>query len=83
MRRPYGFISFYAPVVIGITINWILFFFIARVVLSVSMTTNATMAKEKISDVKLRAVSTKLLMTRKIETRVYKSSSNVCKIVMV
>ena len=34
MRKPYGFLSFYGPVVIGVTINWILFPFIARVIIA-------------------------------------------------
>jgi hypothetical protein len=56
VRRPYGFVSFYGPVVVGMTINWVLFFFIARVVLRISSDA-AESKKSFFSSIKMRSVS--------------------------
>ena len=36
IKYPYGLATFYGPVVLGVAVNWILFFFIARVLLIAS-----------------------------------------------
>ncbi|XP_063685965.1 uncharacterized protein LOC134819758 [Bolinopsis microptera] len=36
IKYPYGLATFYAPVVLGVLVNWVLFFFIVRVILVAS-----------------------------------------------
>ena len=53
MRSPYGILSFYGPVVVGVLAIWILFLFIAKVIITASK----TKAKQKgDSDLVLRRV---------------------------
>ena len=54
VRYPYGLTSFYGPVVIAVLSIWIMFFFVARVI----MRAMAAKAKKKgDSDMALRRVS--------------------------
>ena len=54
VRKPYGFLSFYGPVVIGVTINWILFPFIARVIIASGKLESE---QTNMSDMKVKTVS--------------------------
>jgi len=47
-------VSLYGPVVVGVTIYWILFFYIARVILSMASST-AKPEKMKVSSIKMRS----------------------------
>ncbi|XP_063680178.1 adhesion G-protein coupled receptor D1-like [Bolinopsis microptera] len=38
IKYPYGLVSFYGPVVLGVASNWIMFIFIARVILIATKT---------------------------------------------
>ena len=54
IKYPYGLATFYGPVVLGVAANWIIFLFIARVIISASRT-KAQQTGE--SNVKMRTVS--------------------------
>ena len=54
VKYPYGLATFYGPVVLGVAVNWILFFFIARVILKAS---KAKAKKAGFSNFKMRTVS--------------------------
>ena len=54
VRKPYGFLSFYGPVVIGVTFNWILFFSIGRVVMA---SAKAKAEQTNMSNIELKVVS--------------------------
>ena len=54
VKRPYGFLSFYGPVVIGVTFNWTLFFSIGRVVMT---SAKAKAEQTNMSNIELKVVS--------------------------
>ena len=54
IKYPYGLATFYGPVVLGVAVNWILFVFIARVILKAS---KAKGKKAGFSNLKMRTVS--------------------------
>ena len=57
MKRPYGYLSFYAPMLVGVTVNWVLFAFIFKVIIQVSTNAVKYQAKSKMSSMKIVAVS--------------------------
>ncbi|KAL5253244.1 hypothetical protein ACHWQZ_G013126 [Mnemiopsis leidyi] len=88
IKYPYGLVSFYGPVVLGVVVNWILFFFIARVILKAS---KAKAMKTGDSNVKMRtkqlqsafAVSTLLGLSWIIGFFLLMNNSNYGKISLV